>query len=103
MKSKLLIAVAGAFAAATVMQTTVLVAPVHADDNTNVWTCRGFSAPTQEPLGDREGHMPWQREWNCLVQSGPLVGGVATGDVAWEPTSACGAPLWMKWVSPSLT
>ena len=84
MKSKLLISVAAAFAAATVTQTTVFVAPVHADDNTNVWTCRNFGAPTQEPLGDREGHMLWQSEWNCLVQSGPLVGGVATGDAAWE-------------------
>ena len=80
MKSHLLITVAAAFAATTAMQTAVLVAPVHADDNTNVWTCRDFGAPTREPLGDREGHMLHSSQWNCRAKSGPLAGGTFTGD-----------------------
>jgi hypothetical protein len=72
----------GVLAAATSSQ--IVVVRADAQENTNVWTCRNFGAGTQEPIGDREGHMLVLGEWNCLAQSGPLAGGIATGDVAWE-------------------
>jgi hypothetical protein len=78
-----LVTTAAAFAATVVLEAAVPATPALAADG-NVWTCREFGAPTREPLGDREGHMLWQSEWNCLVQSGPLVGGVATGNIAYE-------------------
>jgi hypothetical protein len=36
------------------------------------------------PVGDREGHAISNGEWMCRVDSGPLVGGMATGTGVWE-------------------
>jgi hypothetical protein len=70
-------------AAATIMQIGVVSATAQ-DSNTNVWACRNFGAAAPEPIGDREGHALYLVQWNCRAESGPLAGGVATGDAAYE-------------------
>jgi hypothetical protein len=71
-----------ALAASTISQ--IAVAPAHAEDNTNVWTCWDLHGPPPEPVGDRPGHSLAYNQVVCRVESGPLAGGLATGDMSWE-------------------
>jgi len=77
-----------ALAASTVSQ--IAVAPAHAEDNTNVWTCWDVGGAPPDPVGDRLGHALTYNQVVCRIESGPLAGGLATGDMSWEwdgPTS----------------
>ena len=71
-----------ALAVSTVSQ--IAIAPAHAEDNTNVWTCWDVGGPPPEPVGDRPGHTLTYNQDLCRIESGPLVGGIATGDMSWE-------------------
>ena len=71
-----------ALAASTVLQ--IAVAPAHAEDNTNVWTCWDVGGPPPDPDGDRPGHSLTYNRDLCRIESGPLAGGIATGDMTWE-------------------
>ena len=67
-----------AIALAAVMPSAV------AQQNTMTYTCRDIGVAPPEPLGDREGHSISVSAYSCLVDSGPLAGGVLTGWNVWE-------------------
>jgi hypothetical protein len=47
-------------------------------------SCHAVGNSPAEPLGDREGHALTASQATCLVEGGPLDGGVQTGTVIWE-------------------
>jgi len=67
-----------AIALAAVMPSAV------AQQNAMTYTCRDVGVGPPEPLGDREGHSLSVTAYSCLVDSGPLAGGVMTGWNVWE-------------------
>ncbi len=71
-----------AAAAATITQ--IGVERANAQDNTNNWACWDVSSTGPEPVGDRPGHALTYNQDICRVESGPLAGGVASGDMSWE-------------------
>ena len=71
-----------AAAAATITQ--IGVERANAQDNTNIWTCWDVNSAGPEPVGDRPGHALTYNQDICRVKSGPLAGGLASGDMSWE-------------------
>jgi hypothetical protein len=52
-------------------------------------TCHGVGGSNAESLGDREGHSIEVSQLSCLIEGGPMSGGVVTGGdiVEWDKTT----------------
>jgi hypothetical protein len=53
-------------------------------------TCQSVGGDNSEQLGDREGHSISVGPFSCRMESGPMDGGVVTGDamLEWDKTNA---------------
>ncbi|MDM0106969.1 hypothetical protein QTH97_18630 [Variovorax sp. J22R24] len=56
-------------------------------------TCQNVGVATQEPLGDREGHMLSVGSYSCVSQGGFLDGAVTSGMNVWELDKGAGVAV----------
>ena len=56
-------------------------------------TCQPVGVPTQEPLGDREGHALSVGDYSCVSQGGVLDGAVMSGTNIWEMDKGAGVTV----------
>jgi opacity protein-like surface antigen len=70
------------------LSTALLLAlPVSAsaqDKAQDHWVCQDVGHPSQEPLGDREGHAIEVAQYSCRIESGQWAGAVSNGTIIWE-------------------
>ena len=55
-----------------------------AQESTSTYACQDVGSGATEPLGDREGHSIVVAQVSCRVNSGPMSGGLSTGEGIWE-------------------
>jgi hypothetical protein len=70
---------------ATAVITLAAAAPsAVAQDNTFTISCQNIGGGAAEPLGDRPDHSVLVSDYSCRADSGPLKGGVWTGNTIFE-------------------